>query len=76
MNGMLKEKLTTIESSVNTKWMPVLGTGSHYLKKDRSITADKNKGVTENATSDFLVANITLNMQNYRSYLCLPLVLV
>lgn len=68
MNGTLKEKLETIQTNVNTKWMPVLGTGSHYLKKDRTITADKNKGFTENATSDFLVANITVNVQNYKSY--------
>ncbi len=68
MNGTLKEKLETIQTNVNTKWMPVLGTGSRYLKKDRSVTADKNKGFTQNATSDFLVANINVNVQNYKSY--------
>lgn len=68
MNGMLNEKLVTIKTGVNDKWSLVLGSGSRYLKKDRSITADKAKGFTANSTSDFVVLNINLNAQNYKNY--------
>ncbi|MEO6218801.1 MAG: hypothetical protein ABIO81_00130 [Ginsengibacter sp.] len=68
MNGVLKEKIKTIQNDVNDKWPLVLGSGSHYLKKDRSITADKPKGFTAIGTGDFLVGNITVNVQNYKNY--------
>jgi hypothetical protein len=46
MNGMLNEKIITIQHNVNERWPTVLGTGSHYLRKDPTITADKPKGFT------------------------------
>src|ERR1019366_4786303 len=44
MNGILAEKIKTIQNDVGGKWPIVLGSGFHYLKKDRSITADKPEG--------------------------------
>jgi len=68
MNGILAEKIRTIQENINGKWPIVLGSGFHYIKKDRSITADKPKGFTPGGTGDFLVANITVNAQNYKNY--------
>jgi len=68
MNGMLNEKIITIQHNVNERWPTVLGTGSHYLRKDPTITADKPKGFTPSGTGDFLNGYITVNVQNYKSY--------
>lgn len=68
MNGILAEKIKIIQKDVNDKWPLVLGTASYYLKDNRSITADKPKGFTPTGTGDFLAANITVNVQNYKNY--------
>jgi hypothetical protein len=68
MNGILAEKIKTIQNDVGGKWPIVLGSGFHYLKKDRSITADKPEGSTPIGTGDFLEGNITVNVQNYKNY--------
>ena len=68
MNGSLKEKIKTIQNNINDKWPIVLGSGFHYLKKDKTITADKQKGFTATGTGDFLAGYISVNMQNYKNY--------
>jgi hypothetical protein len=68
MKGTLKEKITTIQNNVNGKWAIVLGSGSHYLKNDRTITAGKPKGFTPTGTGDFLEGYVTVNVQNYKNY--------
>ncbi len=68
MKGILAEKIKTIQNNINGKWPIVLGSGFHYIKNDKSITADKPKGFTSAGTGDFLVANITVNAQNYKNY--------
>lgn len=68
MNGSLKEKITTIQNNVNTKWPLILGGSSHYLKKDRAISADRPKGFTTVGAGDFLEGMISVNVQNYKNY--------
>ncbi len=68
MNGALKEKIITIQNNVNGKWPLILGTGSHYLKKDSTISADRPIGFTAAGTGDFINGFITVNMQNYKNY--------
>jgi hypothetical protein len=68
MNGIMNEKIKTIQNNIHGKWPIVLGSGSHYLKSDKSITVDKPKGFTPAGTGDFLAANITVNVQNYKNY--------
>jgi hypothetical protein len=68
MNGLLTEKIATIQNYVNTKWPLILGGGSHYLKKDKAISGDKPRGHTQIGIGDFLGAMITVNMQNYKNY--------
>ena len=68
MNGTLKEKVITIQNNVNTKWPLILGGSSHYLQKDRNISADKPKGFTNTGTGDFITGMITVNVQNYKNY--------
>ncbi len=68
MHGTLTEKIATIQNNVNTRWPLILGGSSHYLSKDRSISADKPKGFTNVGTGDFLEAMITVNVQNYKNY--------
>src|SRR5450432_1704035 len=68
MNGMLKEKIVTIQNNINDRWPTVLGTGFHYLRKDPTITGDKPKGFTSSGTGDFLTGFITINVQNYKNY--------
>ena len=68
LQGTIKTKIATIQNSVNEKWSLVLGSGSHYLKKDRSITADRKRGFTSKSMGDFLVLNFTVNGQNYKNY--------
>ena len=63
-----QRKLRTIQNNINGKWPIVLGSGFHYLKKDRSITADKPKGFTQEEQEIFLLHNITVNVQNYKNY--------
>lgn len=68
MHGILSEKITTIQNNVNGKWHVVLGSGWHYLQKDKSITADKPRGMTQGGTGDMLELMQSVNIQNYKSY--------
>ena len=67
-NGILHEKIATIRNNVNDKWSLVLGTASHYLRKDPTITADKPAGFTPVGTGDFLAGFVNVNVQNYKNY--------
>ena len=68
MNGILTTKITTIQNNVNGKWHVVLGSGWHYLEKDKNITADKPRGMTAGGTGDMLEVMQSVNIQNYKSY--------
>ncbi len=68
MDGTLTQKMATIQNDVNTKWPLILGGSSHYLQKDRSISADRPKGFTPGETGDYLEGNISVNVQNYKNY--------
>ncbi|MDQ2718594.1 MAG: hypothetical protein M3Z26_02350 [Bacteroidota bacterium] len=68
MDGLLTQKIRTIQNDVSDKWPLILGTGSHYLKKDKTISADKPKGLTTSGTGDFLTGFATVNIQNYKNY--------
>lgn len=68
MNGILRNKIKTIQNNVNDKWPVVLGSGAHYLKKDKTITADKPQGFTATGTGDFIAGFVTVNVQNYKYY--------
>ncbi len=70
MNGVLKEKIHTIQNNLTGKWPLVLGTGSHYLKADSTITADKARGLTYKAAggSDYIALLFSVNVQNYKNY--------
>jgi hypothetical protein len=68
MNGALTTKIMTIQNDVNGKWPGVLGTGFHYLKKDKAITADKPKGFTTGGNGDMLELNVSVGVQNYKNY--------
>jgi len=68
MNGILTEKISTIQNNVTGKWPLILGTASHYLKKDPAISADRPKGFTQGQTGDYLEGLITVNVQNYKNY--------
>lgn len=66
--GLLAEKISTIKNNVNGHWPILLGTGSRYLEKDKSIIADKRKGFTSSGAGSFIVTYITVNVQNYKNY--------
>ena len=68
MNGMLTEKIETIQKNVNGKWPLLKGGSSHYLEKDKSIVADKPNGLTDIGHGDFLEINPKVNIQNYKNY--------
>jgi hypothetical protein len=68
MNGVLTQKISTIQNNVNGRWPILKGGGSHYLKPDKSIVADKPKGFTPSGTGDFLAGQVWVNIQNYKSY--------
>ncbi len=68
MNGILKEKIKTIQNDFKDKWPLVLGTTSHYMQKDKTITADKPEGITSNGAADYITGYITINFQNYKNY--------
>ncbi len=68
MNGALATKIMTIETDVNGQWPTVLGTGFHYLKQDKTITADKRKGFTTGSGGDMLELNVSVGVQNYKNY--------
>ncbi len=68
MHGTLSEKINTIQNNVATKWPLILGTASHYLKKDSTISADRPKGFLPGETGDYLEGLVTVNVQNYKNY--------
>ena len=69
-NGLLANKISFIQQHITGKWPTVLGSGSHYMKADHSITADKARGVTQQAYGggSFVNFNWSVNMQNYKKY--------
>jgi len=68
MNGILKEKISTIQDNITEKWPLVLGSGSHYLKKDRTITADRPRGMARGGEGDYITFQFSVNVQNYKNY--------
>ncbi len=68
MNGILKQKIATIQKNVNGKWPLILGGGDHYLKTDKTISAGAPRGFTPNGMGDFLLLNLSVNVQNYKNY--------
>jgi len=68
MNGALTQKIETIQNRVNGQWPILKGGGSHYLKPDKTIVADKPKGFTSSGTGDFLAGQFWVNVQNYKAY--------
>ncbi|MEO5685413.1 MAG: hypothetical protein ABIQ88_22390 [Chitinophagaceae bacterium] len=67
MGGPLTAKINTIRNNVNSRWPTLLGTGSHFLKKDKSIVADAPRGFT-GSEADYIVGFATINVQNYKNY--------
>ncbi len=68
MHGILANKISAIQNDNKTKWALILGGSSHYLKKDKTISAERPYGFTQGGTGDFLEAMITVNVQNYKNY--------
>jgi len=68
MNGTLTQKIETIQNKINGRWPILKGGGSHYLKPDKTIVADKPKGFTPSGTGDFLSVQQSVNIQNYKAY--------
>ncbi len=68
INGIVKEKLTTIKNEENTKWPLILGGSDHYLKKDKSISGGARRGFVPGSHGDFLELNFMVNVQNYKNY--------
>jgi hypothetical protein len=68
MDGILTAKIAIIQNNVNTKWPLILGSGSHYLQKDKTISADQPKGFTPGGNGDYLEGFATVNVQNYKNY--------
>jgi hypothetical protein len=68
VNGSLKEKIKIIQNDLNDKWPIVLGSGSHYLKKDKTITADRPRGNTAGGEGDYVALMASVNVQNYKQY--------
>jgi hypothetical protein len=70
LGGTLTAKINTLQKNVDGKWPLVLGTGSHYLKADKTITADRPRGITEQASGggSFITFLWSVNVQNYKNY--------
>src|SRR5690606_18978015 len=68
MGGALNDKINTIRDNIDTKWPLILGTGSRYLKADRTISADRARGFTSIGTGDFIIGTVSINVQNYKNY--------
>lgn len=68
LNGVLKEKMRTIRTHLYDKWPLVLGTGDHYMKDDKSITAERSRGNTRGGEGDFIAFLFSVNVQNYKQY--------
>ena len=68
MNGILEQKIATIQKNVNGKWPLIMGGGHHYLKADRSISAGEPSGFTSGGSGDYLQFNFSVNVQNYKNY--------
>ena len=68
-NGILADKIATIQNKYTGKWPLILGTGSHYLKADSTITADKARGLTyKGSAGDYIAFLGSVNVQNYKHY--------
>jgi hypothetical protein len=69
MHGILAGKITTIQQNYTGKWPLILGTGSHYLKADSTISADKPRGITyKGSAGDYVALVWSVNIQNYKYY--------
>lgn len=68
LNGTLKEKLGSIAANLHGKWPLVLGTGDHYMKSDKSITADRPRGNTRGGEGDYIALLFSVSAQNYKQY--------
>jgi len=66
MNGELNTKIKTLQRNLNGKWPLVKGSGNHYLKNDKTITAGAPRGRA--TASSFVSGYITVNAQNYKNY--------
>jgi hypothetical protein len=70
LGGPLTAKINTLQNNLYGKWPLVLGTSSHYLKADKTITADRPKGSTYQTASGnaFVTLLWSVNVQNYKNY--------
>ena len=66
MNGELNTKINTLQTNLHDKWPLIKGTGSHYLKTDNSISADRPRGHA--APGSFLSGYIAISAQNYKHF--------
>ena len=68
MNGILRQKFTTLQADVKSKWHIVQGTGSWYMIKDPAITAEAVAGYRPGTSNDQLTGYYSANIQNYKNY--------
>jgi hypothetical protein len=70
LGGPLTKKISTLQQNISGKWPLILGSGAHYLKADSDISADKRRGITEQAYGGgtFVTFLWSVNMQNYKNY--------
>lgn len=70
VGGPLTAKINTLQNNINGKWPLVMGTRSHYLKADKTITADERRGTTMQSAGggDFITFLGSVNVQNYKNY--------
>ncbi len=68
--GKLTAKISALQKNINGKWPLIPGTGSHYLKADNTISADKARGITEQTFGggSFVTFLWSVNVQNYKNY--------
>ena len=68
-NGILANKIATIQNNYTGKWPLILGTSSHYLKADTTISADKARGLTYKGSAASYISFLgSVNVQNYKHY--------
>lgn len=67
-NGLLNEKITTLQNNLHSKWPLTLGGSWHHLEKDKSISAEKPEGNIPGQYGDALEFVQSVNIQNYKSY--------
>lgn len=66
LHGELNVKIKTLQTSLNSKWTVVRGSGIFRLKEDNAITANRPRGNA--AEGSFLSGYVTVNAQNYKQY--------